>query len=124
MVFETYGSAGKMTQELMDLARHQYSSNILQCEDKSAEQIFYSTWAQRISTALQIGNAVMIYNIPRGISVKSRLTGDITTPEHTTDPTKHRAQQPQPHRGGDGGSGSESESDTEPEAEPEPESGE
>ena len=52
VVFETYGSAGKMTQELMDLARHQFSSNILQCEDKSAEQIFYSTWAQRISTAL------------------------------------------------------------------------
>ena len=109
MVFETYGSAGKMTQELMDLARHQFSNNILQCEDKSAEQIFYSTWAQRISTALQIGNAVMIYNIPRGISVKSRLTGDITTPEHATDPTEHRAQQPQPHRGVDGGSGSESE---------------
>ena len=66
----------------------------------------------------------MIYNIPRGISVKSRLTGDITIPEHATDPTKHRAQQPQPHRGVDGESGSESESDTEPEAEPEPESGE
>ena len=43
VAFETYGSAGKLTQELMDLARHQFSSNILQCKDKSAEQIFYST---------------------------------------------------------------------------------
>ena len=108
-----------MTQELMDLARHQFSSNVLQCEDKSAEQIFYSTWAQRISTALQVGNAVMIYNIPRGISVKSRLTGDTVTPEHATDSTKHRTQKPQSHRGFDCESGSESESDTEPEPEPE-----
>ena len=63
----------------MDLARHQYSSNILQCEDKSSESIFYSTWSQRIATALQIGNATMIHNIPRGISVKSRATGDRIT---------------------------------------------
>ena len=121
VVFETYGSAGKLTQEIMDLARHQFSSNILQCEDKSAEQIFYSTWAQRISTALQVGNAVMIYNIPRGISVKSRLTGDTVTPEHATDSTKRRTPKPQPRRGGDCESGSESESDTEPEPEPESE---
>ena len=65
----------------MDLARHQYSNNILQCEDKSSEQIFYSTWSQRIATALQIGNAIMIHNIPRGISVKSRATGDRVTDE-------------------------------------------
>ena len=121
VVFETYGSAGKLTQEPMDLARHQFSSNILQCEDKSAEQIFYSTWAQRISTALQVGNAVMIYNIPRGISIKSRLTGDTVTPEHATDSTKRRTPKPQPRKGGDCESGSESESDTEPEPEHEPE---
>ena len=51
------------------------------CEDKSSEQIFYSTWSQRIATALQIGNAIMIHNIPRGISVKSRATGDRVTDE-------------------------------------------
>ena len=81
VVFETYGAAGKLTRSLMDLARHQYSNNILQCEDKSSEQIFYSTWSQRIATALQIGNAIMIHNIPRGISVKSRATGDRVTDE-------------------------------------------
>ena len=61
----------------------------------------------------------MIYNIPRGISAKSRLTGDTITPEHATDSTKHRTQRPQPHRGVDGESGSESESDTESEPEAE-----
>ena len=122
VVFETYGAAGKMTQTPMDLARHQFSSNILQCEDKSAEQIFYSTWAQRISTALQVGNAVMIYNIPRGISVKSRLTGDTVTPELATDSTKHRTRNKRPQPRGEHDLDSESESGTEAESEPEPES--
>ena len=87
VVFETYGAAGKLTRSLMDLTRHQYSNNILQCEDKSSEQIFYSTWSQRIATALQIGNATMIHNIPRGISVKSRATGDRITDDPTPSPT-------------------------------------
>ena len=87
VVFETYGAAGKLTRSLMDLARHQYSNNILQCEDKSSEAIFYSTWSQRIATALQIGNATMIHNIPRGISAKSRATGDRITDESTPGPT-------------------------------------
>ena len=87
VVFETYGAAGKLTRSLMDLTRHQYSNNILQCEDKSSEQIFYSTWSQRIATALQIGNATMIYNIPRGISAKSRATGDRITDEPAPSPT-------------------------------------
>ena len=60
---------------------HGRTNNILQCEDKSSEQIFYSPWSQRIATALQVGNATMIYNIPRGISVKSRATGDRVTDE-------------------------------------------
>ena len=87
VVFETYGAAGRLTRSLMDLARHQYSNNILQCEDKSSEQIFYSTWSQRIATALQIGNAIMIHNIPRGISAKSRAAGDRVTDEPTPNST-------------------------------------
>ena len=65
----------------------------------------------------------MIYNIPRGISVKSRLTGDTITPELATDSTKHRTQKkrPQPHGEPDRDSESESESDIDTETEPEPE---
>ena len=65
----------------------------------------------------------MIYNIPRGISVKSRLTGGTVTPELATDSTKHRTQKkrPQPHGEPDCDSESESEPDTETEPEPESE---
>ena len=116
VVFETYGAAGKLTRSLMDLARHQYSNNILQCEDKSSEQIFYSTWSQRIATALQIGNAIMIHNIPRGISVKSRATGDRVTDEPPSRPA-HPATDVQGASFADSDIYSESESDCDSELE-------
>ena len=43
---------------------HQYGNIVLPCEDNSSESVFYSKWAYELSTALQLGNAEAIYNIP------------------------------------------------------------
>ena len=51
----------------------------LPCEDKSSESISYSTWAHQLSTALQLGNAGAIYNIPRGNRAQARPLGDVET---------------------------------------------
>ena len=61
----------------MAITKHQFGQLVLPCEDKSSEQIFYSAWAIRISTAMQRGTALMIHNIPLGNSVKSRRTKDV-----------------------------------------------
>ena len=79
IVFETYGAAGPTTLEHMSLVRHQYGNVVLPCEDKSSESIFHSTWAHQLSTALQLGNAEAIYNIPRGTRTQARPLGDIET---------------------------------------------
>ena len=67
IVFETYGAAGPTTLEHMSLTRHQYGNVVLPCEDNSSESVFYSKWAHELSTALQLGNAAAIHNIPRKV---------------------------------------------------------
>ena len=79
IVFETYGAAGPTALEHMSLIRHQYGNVVLPCEDKSSESIYHSTWAHQLSTALQLGNAGAIYNIPRGNRAQARPLGDVET---------------------------------------------
>ena len=77
IVFETYGAAGPTTLEHMSLIRHQYGNVVLPCEDRSSESIFHSKWAYELSTALQLGNAEAIHNIPRHIRSQVRAPGDM-----------------------------------------------
>ena len=56
------------------MVRHQFSNVALPCEDKSSESIFFSAWMHRVSTTLQRGTALMIYNIARGNTTKARRT--------------------------------------------------
>ena len=72
----------------MSLTRHQYGNIVLPCEDNSSESVFYSKWAYELSTALQLGNAEAIYNIPRTVRTHARPLGDVETdlpsPPHET----------------------------------------
>ena len=79
IVFETYGAAGPTTLEHMSLTRHQYGNVVLPCEDRSSESIFHSKWAYGLSTALQLGNAEAIHNIPRAVRIHARPLGDVGT---------------------------------------------
>ena len=79
IVFETYGAAGPTVLEHMSLTRHQYGNIVLPCEDNSSESIFYSKWAYELSTALQLGNAEAIYNIPMEVRTHARPLGDVET---------------------------------------------
>ena len=55
----------------------------LPCEDKSSEAVFFTAWMHRVSTTLQRGTALMIYNIARGNTTKARRTKeDEFEPEH------------------------------------------
>ena len=74
VVFGTYGAAGRSAVAMMDMARHQFSTEQLECEDTSAVSIFYSDWAHRISTTLQVGNAKAIFTRSRGAD--ARTAGD------------------------------------------------
>ena len=76
-VIETHGAAGPEACRLMAMTKHQFGRIVLPCEDRSSEQVFYSAWAYRISTALQRGTALMIHNIALGNSTKSRRTKDV-----------------------------------------------
>ena len=59
---------------MFTMVRHQFSNVALPCEDKSSESIFFSAWMHRVSTTLQRGTALMIYNIARGNTTKARRT--------------------------------------------------
>ena len=59
---------------MFTMVRHQFSNVALPCEDKSSEAIFFSAWMHRVSTTLQRGTALMIYNIARGNTTKARRT--------------------------------------------------
>ena len=63
----------------MSLTRHQYGNVVLPCEDRSSESIFHSKWAYELSTALQLGNAEAIHNIPRAVRTHARPLGDVET---------------------------------------------
>ena len=117
IVFETYGAAGPTTLEHMSLTRHQYGNVVLPCEDTSSESIFYSKWAHEMSTALQLGNAAAIHNIPRKVRTQARPLGDVETalpPPHKPAATVHT-------RGAEHSlsPSSDTEPDTEAESEPE-----
>ena len=74
VVFETHGAAGREACAMFAMVRHQFSNVALPCEDKSSESIFFSAWMHRVSTTLQRGTALMIYNIARGNTTKARRT--------------------------------------------------
>ena len=74
VVFETHGAAGPEACAMFKMVRHQFSNVALPCEDKSSESIFFSAWMHRVSTTLQRGTALMIYNIARGNTTKARRT--------------------------------------------------
>ena len=74
VVFETHGAAGPEACAMFTMVRHQFSNVALPCEDKSSEAIFFSAWMHRVSTTLQRGTALMIYNIARGNTTKARRT--------------------------------------------------
>ena len=74
VVFETHGAAGPETCAMLSMVRHQFSNVALPCEDKSSESIFFTAWMHRVSTTLQRGTALMIYNIARGNTTKARRT--------------------------------------------------
>ena len=123
ILFETYGAAGPTTLEHMSLVRHQYGNVVLPCEDKSSESIFYSTWAHQLSTALQLGNAGAIYNIPRNNRTQARPLGDIETdlpPRHshegTTAPTSSSSSSSHDSEPNEARSESEGERETEPDS--------
>ena len=83
VVFETHGAAGPETCAMLSTVRHQFSNVALPCEDKSSEAVFFTAWMHRVSTTLQRGTALMIYNIARGNTTKARRTKeDEFEPEH------------------------------------------
>ena len=75
VVFETHGAAGPEACAMFAMVRHQFSNVALPCEDKSSESIFFSAWMHRVSTTLQRGTALMIYNIARGNTTKQKPEG-------------------------------------------------
>ena len=77
IVFETYGAAGPATISHMALTRHQFGKLALPVDDQSSEPTFFSTWPHQIATALQLGNAEAIHNIPRHIRCQVRAPGDM-----------------------------------------------
>ena len=77
IVFETYGAAGPATISHMALTRHQFGKLVLPVDDQSSESTFFSTWSHQIATALQLGNAEAIHNIPRRIRSQARAPGDM-----------------------------------------------
>ena len=77
IVFETYGAAGPATISHMALTRHQFGKLALPVDDQSSESTFFSTWSHQIATALQLGNAEAIHNIPRRIRSQARAPGDM-----------------------------------------------
>ena len=101
----------------MPLTRHQYGNVVLPCEDTSSESVFYSKWAHEMPTALQLGNAAAIHNIPRKVRTQARPLGDVETalpPPHKPAATVHS-------RGAEHNLSlsSDTEPDTEAESEPE-----
>ena len=76
LLFETSGAAGKTMLDLTRRVRKQYRAYILDHDDPKAEQVFHSTWMNRISTSLQIGTANMIHNIAMGRRTLYRKTGE------------------------------------------------
>ena len=72
------GAAGPATISHMSLTRHQFGKLALPVDDQSSESIFFSTWSHQIATALQLGNAEAIHNIPRHIRCSQvRAPGDM-----------------------------------------------
>ena len=88
-------------------------------------QIFFATWVHQISTALQLGNASMIHNIPLGNRCKSRLQGDLQVDSTQQEVEKYllRACQPQPGASSDPGSDSDARTAAAPDS-PDPDAGE
>ena len=76
LLFDTFGAAGKTMLDLTRRVRKQYRAYILDHDDTKAEQVFHSTWMNRISTSLQIGTANMIHNIAMGSRTLYRKTGE------------------------------------------------
>ena len=76
LLFETFGAAGKTMLDLTRRVRKQYRAYILDHDDPKAEQVFHSTWMNRISTSLQIGTANMIHNIAMGRRTRGRPAKD------------------------------------------------
>ena len=87
VVFETHGAAGPSACRLFAITRHQFGSLVLPCEDKSGEQVFYTAWVHRVSSALQRGTAEMIYNIAEGNRTQSRRAKDVDVEPDEQDPT-------------------------------------
>ena len=113
VVFESHGAAAPAAVEHMALMRHHFGHLVLPVEDNSSTQIFFATWVHQISTALQLGNASMIHNIPLGSRCKSRLRlqGDLqvdSTQQEAenicSEPANHNQAQAQT-RGSDSGAG-------------------
>ena len=76
--------------------RHQFGHLVLPVEDNSSTQIVFSTWTHQVSTALQLGNANMIHNIPLGNRCKSRLQGDVQIDSTQREVEKYLALRLQP----------------------------
>ena len=76
LLFETFGAAGKTMLDLTRRVRKQYRAYVLDHDDPKAEQVFHSTWMNRISTSLQIGTANMIHNIAMGRRTRGRPAKD------------------------------------------------
>jgi len=116
IVFESHGAAAPATIEHMALMRHHFGHLVLPVEDNSSTQIFFSTWTHQVSTALQLGNANMIHNIPLGNRCKSRLQGDVQVDSTQRDVEKYLALRLQKDTSDDSNSKS-GESDTESDGE-------
>ena len=98
IVFESHGAAAPAAVEHMALMRHHFGHLVLPVEDKSSTQTFFATWVHQISTALQLGNAKMIHNIPLGNRCNSRLQGDLQVDSTQQEVEKYllKAHQSQP----------------------------
>ena len=98
IVFESHGAAAPAAVEHMALMRHHFGHLVLPVEDKSSTQTFFATWVHQISTALQLGNAKMIHNIPLGNRCNSRLQGDLQVDSTQQEVEKYllKANQSQP----------------------------
>ena len=125
IVFESHGAAAPAAVEHMALMRHHFGHLVLPVEDNSSTQIFFATWVHQISTALQLGNASMIHNIPLGNRCKSRLQGDLQVDSTQQEVKKYllRACQPQPGASSDPGSDSDAGTAAAPDS-PDPDAGE
>ena len=67
------GAAGREMTRLVAKVHSHHRAFVLPRDDRKETSIFQATWIHRISTAVQLGTANMVYNISRMSRTKGRL---------------------------------------------------